>query len=159
LGKTLLAFSPADVTSKLLESPLEAVTQKTITDPDAFKKELDLIQRQGCALDNEEITLGIICVAAPVFGFNQEIICAISIAMPAYVSDDRDIEPEIEAIRKYSEMISDSFHHRWTARGGCPRNFLTDTKKQKGLKRWKLEMPSTRNMPYISIQRNCGNSS
>jgi len=112
LGKTLLAYSPAEVTSKLLESSLEAVTEKTITNPDAFKKDLASIQQRGYALDNEEITRGIMCVAAPVFGFNREMICAISIAMPAYIKDDRALEPEIETVKKYSQLISDSFRHR-----------------------------------------------
>jgi DNA-binding IclR family transcriptional regulator len=112
LGKALLAFSPEEVTSKLLKAPLDAVTEKTITNPDAFKKELASIQQRKYALDNEEITRGIMCVAAPVFGFNQEMICAISIAMPAYIKHDRDIEPEIDAVKKYSQLISDSFRRR-----------------------------------------------
>jgi DNA-binding IclR family transcriptional regulator len=109
LGKALLAFSSADVASKLLEAPLEAITENTITDPEAFKRELALIQQQGYASDYGEITRGIICVAAPVFGFNQEMICSISITMPAYINDDRGIEAEIGAIRRYSELISESF--------------------------------------------------
>jgi IclR family KDG regulon transcriptional repressor len=112
LGKILLAFSPTDVASKLLETPLEAMTEKTITDPEVFKKELALIQQQGYARDNEEITRGILCVAAPVFGFMREMIGAISLAFPTYINDDRSIEPEIEAIKRYSASISDSFHRR-----------------------------------------------
>lgn len=112
LGKVLLAFSPEETTSKLLKAPLEAVTDKTITNPEVFKKELALIQQQGFALDNEEITRGIMCVAAPVFGFSQEMICAISIAMPAYVNEDRNIAPEIDAVKRYSQLISASFRRR-----------------------------------------------
>ena len=112
LGKVLLAFSPEETTSKLLKAPLETVTERTITNPDVFKKELASIQQQGFALDNEEITRGIMCVAAPVFGFNQEMICAISIAMPAYVNQDRSIAPEIDAVKRYSQLISDSFRRR-----------------------------------------------
>jgi DNA-binding IclR family transcriptional regulator len=112
LGKALLAFSSADVALKLLEAPLEAMTDKTITDPEVFKRELALIQQQGYAMDNEEITRGIICVAAPIFNFNQEMICAISITMPAYINDDRGLEPEIEAIKRYSALISESFNRR-----------------------------------------------
>ena len=112
LGKTLLAFSSNDVVSKLLKAPLKAMTEKTITDPDVFKKELTLIKDQGYARDNEEITRGIICVAAPIFGFNREMICAISLTFPAYINDDRGIEPEIEAIKRHSALISKSFRRR-----------------------------------------------
>jgi DNA-binding IclR family transcriptional regulator len=108
LGKALLAFSSSDNVSKLLETPLKALTEKTITDPAEFKRELALIRNQGYALDKEEITRGIMCTAAPVFGFNGELVCAISITFPAYINDDRGIEPEIAAIKKYAGLISGS---------------------------------------------------
>ena len=106
LGKTLLAFSSTDTVVKFLESPLEALTDKTITDPEVFKRELALIRDRGYAIDSEEITRGIMCVAAPVFGFNEEMVGAISLTFPAYLNDDRGIKPEIEAIKKYAALIS-----------------------------------------------------
>jgi DNA-binding IclR family transcriptional regulator len=112
LGKVLLAFSSENTVSKLLETPLEAITERTITDPEVFKKELILIRDRGYGIDNEEITRGIMCVAAPVFGFNREMICAISITFPAYINEDRGIEPEIESIKKYSALISRSLGYR-----------------------------------------------
>jgi DNA-binding IclR family transcriptional regulator len=106
LGKTLLAFSSNDTVVKFLETPIEALTDKTITDPEVFKRELALIRDRGYAIDNEEITRGIMCVAAPVFGFNEEMVGAISLTFPAYINDDRGIKPEIEAIKKYAALIS-----------------------------------------------------
>ena len=106
LGKTLLAFSSNDTVVKFLESPIEALTDKTITDPEVFKRELALIRDRGYAIDNEEITRGIMCVAAPVFGFNEEMVGAISLTFPAYINEDRGIKPEIEAIKKYAALIS-----------------------------------------------------
>lgn len=111
LGKTLLAFSSNDTVVKLLESPLEALTDKTITDPEVFKRELALIRNQGYAIDREEITRGIMCVAAPIFGFNEEMVGAISLTFPAYINDDRGIKPEIEAIKKYATLISGYLGH------------------------------------------------
>lgn len=112
LGKVLLAFSTDDTVSRLLESPLEAMTEKTITDPELFKRELDVIRDRGYALDNEEITRGIMCVAAPVFGFNGELVCAVSLTFPVYIKDDRGIEPEISSITRYATLISESLGHR-----------------------------------------------
>ena len=108
LGKAMLAFSPEDRVDKLLERELDPVTDKTITDPQQFRREMARIRRQGYSLDNEEITRGIMCVAAPVSGFDNKMVCAISIAFPSYLNDDRGIEPEIRAIRKYSASISAS---------------------------------------------------
>ena len=108
LGKVLMAFSPDDIVSRLLDSPLEALTEKTITDPEMLRRELALVRGQGYAIDNEEITRGIMCIAAPVFDMYGGLACAISITFPTYIKDDRDIEPEISAITRYATMISES---------------------------------------------------
>jgi DNA-binding IclR family transcriptional regulator len=112
LGKALLAFSSDETLEKFLEAPLKAMTENTITDPETFKQELALIRDRGYALDNEEITRGIMCVAAPVLGFNGEVICAVSIAFPAYINTDRGIEMEIAAIKKCAALISGSLGSR-----------------------------------------------
>lgn len=108
LGKTLLAFSPESTIERLLLQPLKAETEKTITDPGQLRKELLSIIQQGYAVDNEEITRGIMCVAAPLFDFDKNLVGAISIAFPSYINQDRTIEPEIEAISNYSVSISKS---------------------------------------------------
>ena len=112
LGKALLAFSPDETVATLLESPLVALTEKTIVDPDVFLRELSRIRDRGYALDNEEITRGIMCAAAPVFGFNGELVCAVSITFPAYIKDDRGIDTEIAATKKYAALISGSLGSR-----------------------------------------------
>ena len=108
LGKALLAFSPESTVEKLLESPLGAVTENTITDPQQFKQELALIRRRGYATDSEEITRGIVCAAAPVFGFSGELVCAISVTFPLYIKQDRGVDPEIRAVKKFAARISES---------------------------------------------------
>lgn len=109
LGKALLAFSPPDTIERLLQSPLKAFTDRTITNPDRFRQELALVRKQSYAVDNEEITRGILCVAAPVFGFYGEVLCAISLTFPVYVSTDRGIGREVSVIGKYSRMMSSLF--------------------------------------------------
>lgn len=108
LGKILLAFSPEDILTTLLSQPLEGYTDRTLTDPQLLQTELSLIRERGYALDNEEITKGIMCVSAPVFGFNQELQGAISIAFLAAIENERSIDKEISAIRKYAALISES---------------------------------------------------
>ncbi len=108
LGKVLLAFSPVETLDQFLEAPLVPVTKKTITDPGQLRKELAAVAEQGYALDNEEITRGIMCLAGPVFGFEHDLVGAVSIAFPASVKHDRGIEREITAIKKYSAVISQS---------------------------------------------------
>ena len=112
LGKVLLAYSAPSILKKLLDSPLEAMTEKTITKKATLKREMAAIQNQGYAVDDEEITRGIICLAAPIFGFDKRLAGAISITFPSYIRNDRSIDPEIAAIKKYADRISTSLGRR-----------------------------------------------
>jgi DNA-binding IclR family transcriptional regulator len=110
LGKMLLAYSPRSEADRILSKKLKSYTENTITDPLKLKKELKQIKEQGYALDREEVTRGIMCVAAPVFGIGGEIICAISVAFPSYVNSDRGIDSEIKAVKFHAATISGFFN-------------------------------------------------
>ncbi len=112
MGKVLLAHAAAAEIAAILSPPLQAYTEKTITDPLVLRKELATIKEHGYAIDWEEITRGVMCVAAPVFGIAAEITCAISMAFPSYIYSDRGIDPEIHAIKGHARAISGSFHRR-----------------------------------------------
>jgi DNA-binding IclR family transcriptional regulator len=112
LGKVLLAFATEETLKTLMQRPLEAVTERTITDPLELKLELATIRKQGFALDNEEITRGILCLAAPVFGYGEGLAGAVSITFPSYINNDRGIAPEIAALKKYADIISQSLGGR-----------------------------------------------
>lgn len=112
LGKALLAFSPDDTVSGILRHSLEPLTEKTITDPEQFLQELDQVKERGYAVDNEEITRGIVCVAAPVFGLRDELVCAISLTFPAYIKEEQGIDREISVVTKYSDRASESMGRR-----------------------------------------------
>lgn len=106
IGKALLAFSHERLLSVLSKSPLERITDYTNTDVHALKKELASIKSQGYALDDQEITRGIMCIGAPVFGFNGDLAGAVSITFPSYINEERGIDHEITAIKKYSSLVS-----------------------------------------------------
>lgn len=115
MGKIFMAFSPPDTFTELLKKPLRALTDKTITDPSHLCKELAQVHTLGYAVDNEEITRGIMCVGGPVFDFDLGLIGAISIAFPASLNHDRGIEPETAAIKRYAALISQSLNGSQTA--------------------------------------------
>jgi IclR family transcriptional regulator, acetate operon repressor len=66
-GKVLLAFAePPDRDGYLALHPLERVTERTITDPAAFDRELALAVKRGYATEVEEFSIGVACIAVPV---------------------------------------------------------------------------------------------
>lgn len=106
LGKALLAFLPDKERSRIINGPLQAITSKTITDPSTLATELAEIRAAGYALDREEITRGVMCVAAPIFSSPDDVVGAVSIAFPSYIHSDRGIDAEISAIRRFASAIS-----------------------------------------------------
>ncbi len=66
-GKAMLTYLERSYIDKIIEKyGLSMVTPHTITDPDRLFKELEINQRRGYAIDNEEETLGVKCVGVAV---------------------------------------------------------------------------------------------
>lgn len=66
-GKLLLAMADAPVRERYLAShSLDRRTGNTITDVDALRRELEKIRIDGYAIDNEEYTDGLCCIAMPI---------------------------------------------------------------------------------------------
>lgn len=64
-GKALLAWSPEETATRLVEKPLERHTPHTITERDVLLAEIAAIRKRGYASDNEELIEGLTCVAIP----------------------------------------------------------------------------------------------
>ena len=83
IGKALLAWYPADrVDGIVRDEGLAAFTPRTITDRDRLVEELATIRARGWALDDEERTEGMRCVAAPIFNEFREAVAGVSISGP-----------------------------------------------------------------------------
>jgi DNA-binding IclR family transcriptional regulator len=91
----------------ILARGLKAFTRRTITDPAALERELGKVRRCGYALDREEITRGIMCVAAPIWNGEGDTIAAISVAFPAYIDRERGVAKEIEAVTRCAAAATD----------------------------------------------------
>lgn len=92
LGKVLLAHLPADVLSQLLSGrALVSNTRHTITDPVALREQLGVVRRRGYAVDDEEYSLGVRCIAAPIRCRTGEVIAAASVSgSKDQISSDKD---------------------------------------------------------------------
>jgi DNA-binding IclR family transcriptional regulator len=107
MGKILLAGMQPAERRKALGRGLKAFTPRTITDPAVLERELGKVRRCGYALDREEITRGIVCIAAPLRNDAEETVAAISVAFPAYIDKERGIAREIEAVTRCAVAISE----------------------------------------------------
>ena len=83
VGKAILAYSGEAAVDDVVADGLAGLTASTITDPEAFRRELRAIRQRGYALNMEEVEPAVRCVGVPVFGRHREVVAGISIAGPS----------------------------------------------------------------------------
>jgi IclR family KDG regulon transcriptional repressor len=83
LGKAILSCMPLKEVEELIAPyGLPAHTKNTITELAQFLQEIERTREQGFAVDDEEIEIGVRCVAAPIFDHTGQPAAAVSISSP-----------------------------------------------------------------------------
>jgi len=85
-GKIMLAFHDPDyVDAYCRDLPqMQRLTDRTVFSPDLLREQLAQARINGFAIDDGEIEPGLICVGAPIFGLDQTVVAAVSIAGPTF---------------------------------------------------------------------------
>ncbi len=84
LGKSVLAFLPDHELDHYLDNvALLPLAPNTITERTELVAELGRVRKNGYAVDDEEMTAGLRCIAAPIFDHNAYPAYSISISGPA----------------------------------------------------------------------------
>jgi len=84
LGKAIVAHLPEEeLTSFLQAERLAKLTERTITDREELRRELERVRRRGYAVDEGETEPGAACIGAPIFGQNGRPVAALSLSGPA----------------------------------------------------------------------------
>lgn len=107
IGKSILAHLPMETLEKYIFSkPMEKFTPNTITDRDALLEELDNVRRQGYAIDDEEIEVGVKCFAAPVFNQDGTPTHAISMSFLQARLENEAVANMVTKIKECAGIIS-----------------------------------------------------
>jgi DNA-binding IclR family transcriptional regulator len=107
MGKAIMAYLPTDRIEEALGSgQLRKRTPKTITTRAALLKELERVRAQGYALDDEENSLGVRCIAAPVFGAAGAVVAAVNVSAATSQIDDRSIEQTVARVKEAARRLS-----------------------------------------------------
>jgi IclR family transcriptional regulator, KDG regulon repressor len=90
-GKAVMAFLPEGQVNRILQSEgLPAFTNNSITEIDAYHRELAAIRKRGYATDFEEFREGISAISAPVFNSSGQIVGTLSLVAPAFrITNDK----------------------------------------------------------------------
>lgn len=113
VGKLFLAHDDSPrVRAYATRTGLAGHTRNSITDLPALERELSRVLQSGTARDNEELELGVRCMAAGIYDDQDKLVAGLSISAPA----DRLEEAWMERLRATALQISAALGHRGQAR-------------------------------------------
>jgi DNA-binding IclR family transcriptional regulator len=108
VGKLFLAQDDSQrVRAYATRTGLAGHTRNSITNVGALERELARVQRDGTARDDEELELGVRCMAAGIVDDQGKLIAGLSISAPA----DRLDEAWLERLKATAAQISASLGH------------------------------------------------
>ena len=107
VGKVLLAYKSPEELDMFLDQPLKPLTFNTITDPDDFKKEMAKIHENGYGGDDEEIEIGLSCVAVPVMKAENKPGFAISLAGPTVRMNEHKKRGVVDDLKNTAAKLSE----------------------------------------------------
>ncbi len=101
-GKAALAFLPENEAEKIIQAEgIPAFTKNSITDAEAFRKELAAIRKRGYATDLEEFREGISAISAPVFNSAGQVVGALTMVAPTF-------RMTVEKVSSYGKKCSET---------------------------------------------------
>ncbi|WP_425259749.1 IclR family transcriptional regulator [Rubrivivax sp. RP6-9] len=109
VGKLFLAHEdPARVRAYATRTGLTGHTRNSITDLARLERELASVRALGCARDDEELELGVRCMAAGVFDDQGKLLAGLSVSAPA----DRLEEGWLDKVKGTAAQISAALGYR-----------------------------------------------
>lgn len=97
LGKSLLAASAPPVREAAFDAGLQQLTRHSIDQRSILLQELERTSERGYAIDREEATLGLNCVAAAVLNPRGRPIAALSVSVPTSATDPEGMNEAVRA--------------------------------------------------------------
>src|SRR5215510_13777517 len=111
-GQAILAFQPQPVIDEVVAAGLIPRTPKTITSADKFLKALVAVRQRGCAVENEESELGMVCIAAPIRDDTGAVVAAVGIAGPETRMSKRAVTTIVPHVITAADLVSARLGYR-----------------------------------------------
>jgi DNA-binding IclR family transcriptional regulator len=88
------------------------LTSHTITNLEDLKKELELVKKQGYAVDDEECEYGVRCLAVPIRDFSGKVVAALSLSSPIARLDIRRTNEILQFLKEIGMRASIELGYR-----------------------------------------------
>lgn len=107
LGKVLLAWQREPLRKEILSRiDFEKFTRRTIADAAALEKHLAAVRKSGVAFDDEEFSVGVRCIAAPIFKHDGLLAGALGISGPSPRITDNRVAGLEDIVRREAQALS-----------------------------------------------------
>ena len=108
-GKAVLAYLTEADRAAWTAAPLDRFTFRTISSLEELDRELEATRSRGYAIDDEEYTAGVRCIAAPVFGIDGAVVGCIGVSSPVFRMGIERVpivaEQLLAAVRRITERL------------------------------------------------------
>ncbi|WP_298232902.1 IclR family transcriptional regulator [uncultured Azohydromonas sp.] len=113
MGRVLLAgLAEEQREARVAAMALQPLTPRTITDPEKLLRTLSQVRRQGFALVNEELELGLMSLAVPIKDRAGRAVAAINVSSPARRQSAAELQKQaLPALQSVAERISSMLPH------------------------------------------------
>ncbi|SDP79233.1 IclR family transcriptional regulator [Desulforhopalus singaporensis] len=106
-SKILLAFQDDQfIENYLSTNPLTKLTEKSISDPELLKADLETIRGQGYAVSNSEVDAGALAVSVPIFDQRGAVIAGLTVAGPRERINQTQTMHLCSMLKKRAEKIA-----------------------------------------------------
>ena len=109
IGKALLSvYDDARLDALFKGQTLRRFTENTVTSLTQLRKDLRIARERGYAYDDEERTIGMRCVAAPILNVYGEAIAGLSVSGPTHRLPDAEVAKIGELVKNGAREVSRS---------------------------------------------------
>jgi DNA-binding IclR family transcriptional regulator len=105
-AKAILAYLPEPDRRRMVRLPKERFTANTITTTSGLLAELRRIRERGYAIDDQEVVMGVFCVAVPILDRFQRPIGAISVSGPSVKAPGKHVMPLVKRLNEACGYVS-----------------------------------------------------
>jgi DNA-binding IclR family transcriptional regulator len=107
--RVLLAYEPREVWEEYVaQGELAAFTEHTPVTRSALFRELEAVRRTGVSISDEDVTLGMAAVGAPIFNYQGRVCAALSMSGPKPTILGANVESSIALIADAALQVSRS---------------------------------------------------
>lgn len=113
IGKALVAYLTDNEIIEILKSRgMEKKTDKSITSRQKFLSEMKKVREFGFAVDNEENSDGVRCVAAPIFDAKGKVIAALGTSSTILQINEANLPKYVELIKESAQRVSQQMGYK-----------------------------------------------